>query len=57
RSAERSVRALTERWPAGAVERTVNRVGYGFLEIGRAEEALEVFRLNTRVFPGAYNTW
>ncbi len=57
RAAEWSVRALAERWPAGAVERTVNRVGYGFLEAGETEEALEVFRLNTRVFPGAYNTW
>lgn len=39
------------------VEGMVNNFGYGLLQFEKPEEALEVFKLNTRLFPEAYNTW
>ena len=56
-SAERSVRQLTERSDPAAVEVEVNAVGYALLQTEKAEQALAVFELNTRVFPAAFNTW
>jgi tetratricopeptide (TPR) repeat protein len=35
----------------------VNGMGYALLQSERAEEAVAVFELNTRVFPEAFNTW
>jgi len=35
----------------------VNAAGYTLLQTGRTAQAVEVFELNTRVFPGAFNTW
>jgi tetratricopeptide (TPR) repeat protein len=32
-------------------------MGYPLLQSERAEEAVAVFELNTRVFPEAFNTW
>ena len=32
-------------------------MGYTFLQREKAEQALEIFELNTRVFPEAFNTW
>lgn len=56
-SAERGVRELAERSDPARVEAQVNAVGYTFLQREKAEQALEVFELNTRVFPEAFNTW
>jgi CubicO group peptidase (beta-lactamase class C family) len=55
--AERAVRELAERTSPGDVEAAVNRCGYGFLQSDKADLALQVFELNTRVFPEAFNTW
>ncbi len=55
-SAERELRDQAKRDP-GRVEGEVNAQGYVFLGTGRAERAREVFELNTRVFPEAFNTW
>jgi tetratricopeptide (TPR) repeat protein len=56
-AADRAVRALTEHTHPAEVEARVNAVGYGLLQAEQAERALEVFELNTRVFPDAFNTW
>ncbi len=32
-------------------------MGYALLRSEKAEQALAVFELNTRVFPEAFNTW
>ncbi len=55
--AERGVRELAARTDAARVEAEVNAVGYVLLQSERAEQALEVFELNTRLFPEAFNTW
>jgi CubicO group peptidase (beta-lactamase class C family) len=56
-SAESEVRELAASTDPGRVEAEVNAVGYMLLRAQRAEQALEVFELNTRVFPEAFNTW
>ncbi len=56
-AAERAVRELVERSAPARVEREVNAVGYALLRSEKAEQALAVFELNTRVFPEAFNTW
>jgi CubicO group peptidase (beta-lactamase class C family) len=55
--AESAVHALAERTNANDVEMAVNAAGYTVLRSEKAEQALEIFELNTRVFPNAYNTW
>jgi cytochrome c-type biogenesis protein CcmH/NrfG len=39
------------------IELEVNAAGYALLTTQKAEQALAVFELNTRVFPEAFNTW
>jgi CubicO group peptidase (beta-lactamase class C family) len=56
-SAERAVRDLAQRADPTRVEMEVNAVGYALLRTENAQQALEVFELNTRVFPDAFNTW
>jgi CubicO group peptidase (beta-lactamase class C family) len=56
-SAEHGVRDLAARTDPARVEAEVNGVGYTLLRTERAEQALKVFELNTRVFPEAFNTW
>jgi CubicO group peptidase (beta-lactamase class C family) len=56
-SAERGVRELAEHAEPARVEAEVNAVGYALLRTQKAEQALAVFELNTRVFPEAFNTW
>ncbi len=56
-SAERGVRELAEHAEPARVEAEVNAVGYALLRPQKAEQALAVFELNTRVFPEAFNTW
>lgn len=38
-------------------EDQINRLGYRFLGSGRLQEAIAVFELNVREFPGAFNTY
>lgn len=56
-AADGTVRDLAQRTDAALVEAGVNALGYALLRSQRAERALAVFELNTRVFPGAFNTW
>jgi len=55
--AERGVRALAEARGAGPVARMVDGVGNDLLRLGRKDQALEVLRLGTRVFPDAFLAW
>ncbi len=57
RSADRLVRELVERGVPAQTEAEVNAVGYALMRNQNAEQALEIFELNTRVFPDASNTW
>ncbi len=56
-AADRAVRDLAERTDPAGVEIEVNAVGYALMRIEKTEQALQVFELNTRVFPAAFNTW
>jgi CubicO group peptidase (beta-lactamase class C family) len=56
-SAERRVSELAERGDPRQVEVEVNSAGYVLMGAEKAEQALVVFELNTRVFPEAFNTW
>jgi tetratricopeptide (TPR) repeat protein len=56
-SAERGIRQLARGADPARVEAEVNAVGYALLTTEKAEQALAVFELNTRVFPEAFNTW
>ncbi len=57
RSAETEIRELAESNEPAGVEATVNAAGYVLLRAEMLEQAVEVFELNTRVFPEAFNTW
>jgi tetratricopeptide (TPR) repeat protein len=56
-AAEASVRDLAAGAEPAPVEMQVNAAGYVLLQSEQAEAAVEVFELNTRVFPDAFNTW
>jgi tetratricopeptide (TPR) repeat protein len=56
-SAEQAVRKLTEHFKPEQVEQEINAAGYTLLREGQAERALELFDLNTRIFPESWNTW
>lgn len=56
-AAEARLRDLTGSVDPSRVEVEVNGAGYSLLRAGQAAEALMVFELNTRLFPGAWNTW
>jgi len=56
-SAERGVRELAQHSDPAQLEAEVNGAGYVLMGIQKAEQALAVFELNTRVFPDAFNTW
>ena len=55
--ASQKVLELSERTTPADVEALINGFGFGLLRSQKAEEALEVFKFNTRAFPEAYNTW
>ena len=55
--AEQTVSELTRSEPPARVEATVNAAGYVLMRAELPEQAAEVFELNTRVFPEAFNTW
>jgi acetyl esterase/lipase/TolA-binding protein len=38
-------------------EATLNNLGYRLIQKGRAQDALEVFRLNTEAYPQSFNTY
>jgi len=38
-------------------EDEMNMLGYQFLQMGKTKEAIEVFKLNTEVFPESFNAW
>jgi tetratricopeptide (TPR) repeat protein len=38
-------------------ERELNRVGYELLESGRADDAIEIFKLNIEMYPEAFNVY
>jgi tetratricopeptide (TPR) repeat protein len=57
RSAESRVRDLTAEIDSAEVEIEVNNAGYGLLQMGLARQAVQVFELNSRVFPDAWNVW
>lgn len=39
------------------VEGAVNGAGYTLLQAGNLDEAVDIFELNTRLFPEAFNAW
>jgi tetratricopeptide (TPR) repeat protein len=41
--------------PAG--ELTLNNAGYAFMEGGKVDEAIQIFDLNTKLFPESFNVW
>ncbi len=38
-------------------ESVMNRLGYEYLNRGRVEDAIEIFKLNVTAYPGAFNTY
>jgi tetratricopeptide (TPR) repeat protein len=56
-ASESSVRRLADGEDPARLEATVNGAGYMLMRSGIPERAVEVFELNTRVFPDAFNTW
>jgi CubicO group peptidase (beta-lactamase class C family) len=54
---ERALAELASKGNPGRVEAAVNRIGYGLLEAERLKPALRFFKLNTELFPEAFNTW
>ena len=56
-AAERTIRDLAASADPTRIENQVNGAGYVLLGAGKAAQAVEVFELNTRVFPDAFNTW
>ena len=56
-AAERTIRDLQQTEEPARIEGTVNGVGYLLMQAELPRRALEVFELNTRVFPDAFNTW
>jgi CubicO group peptidase (beta-lactamase class C family) len=57
KKAEKRLRELATTAAPWRVEVNVNWAGYQFLEAERLKPALEIFKLNTEIFPEAYNTW
>ena len=56
-SAERIVRELAQSIDVFQTETAVNETGYVLMRNQQAELALQLFEINTRVFPDASNTW
>ena len=55
--ADQRVRGLVESADPRQVEAVINNYGYVLLQADRPELAREIFELNTRVFPDAFNAW
>lgn len=56
-SAEKAIRKLLERFKPEQVEQEIKATGIVLMREGQAERALELFELNTRIFPESWNTW
>jgi tetratricopeptide (TPR) repeat protein len=56
-AAEAGIRRLASEVDPRRVEAEVNAIGYALLQSDRTEQARDLFALNTRVFPQAFNTW
>lgn len=56
-SAEKAVRKLSERFSPEQVEQEINATGIVLTRVGQTERALEMFELNTRIFPESWKTW
>lgn len=46
-----------EEYPDSFNEETINSTGYTLLNAGKVEESIEVFKLNTEIFPDSANTY
>ena len=57
RAAERAVQEVARVVEPARAEATVNTAGYVLMGAEMPTRAVEVFELNTRVFPEAFNTW
>ena len=57
KKAENALRELAQTENPRRVERTVNFVGNSLLEAERLKPALKILKLNTELFPEAFNTW
>ena len=57
KKAESSLAELAEHENPQRVEGAVNFVGYSLLEVERPKTALKFLKLNTELFPEAFNTW
>jgi CubicO group peptidase (beta-lactamase class C family) len=57
KKADKRLRELATTAAPWRVEANVNWAGYQFLEAERLKPALEMLKLNTEIFPEAYNTW
>jgi CubicO group peptidase (beta-lactamase class C family) len=57
KKAAKRLRELSTTADPRRVERNVNRVGYSLLEADRLKPALQIFMINTELFPEAFNTW
>jgi len=56
-SAERAIRKFSEKFDSVRVEREINEIGNWLMREGQGERALELFELNTRIFPESWNIW
>ena len=43
--------------PSAYDEGAINRLGYSFLGEGKARDAIEIFKLNTKAHPESWNVW
>jgi tetratricopeptide (TPR) repeat protein len=43
--------------PRAFGENEINNLGYASLSAGRTEEAIDIFRINTEVYPESFNAW
>ena len=57
KKAEKSLAELAANENSQRVEGAVNFVGYSLLEAERPKSALKFLKLNTELFPEAFNTW
>ncbi len=57
KQAETSLQSLISEQNSAEIESMINRAGYGLMAAARLQIARQVFELNTRLFPSAFNTW
>ena len=57
KKAARRLRELAAKNDPRRVEAAVNNAGYSLLQAERLKPALELFELNSELFPEAFNTW